>query len=199
MGLDDLGNIGDFVAGIGVVISLVYLAVQIRQNTRQLAQNTRAARLAADEATNREFNVIRDQVVRDPEVADLYLRGLRDFGSLEPRDRLRFGLLLQNFFFTFQATFDRYRELGGISGFGPDAIVRHPGAREWWNQAKPGFSRAFVQFIEERIALLTSGVESAAQQGAAAAAAQLSPIDPDSPLASAAVAPANSGGAVPRS
>jgi hypothetical protein len=42
-----LGNIGDFVAAIGVVISLVYLAAQIRQNTRQLAQNTGAARLGA--------------------------------------------------------------------------------------------------------------------------------------------------------
>jgi hypothetical protein len=167
--LEDLGNIGDLVAAIGVVISLVYLAVQIRQNTRQLAQNTGAARLAALEATNREFNVIRNEVVRDPEVADLYLRGLREFGSLEPRDRLRFGLLLQNFFFTFQATFDRSAELGGPFGASHlDAIVRHPGARDWWNQAKPGFSPAFVQFIEKRIARLASRVESAAQQGAAA-------------------------------
>lgn len=30
---DALGNIGDFIGGVGVVVSLVYLALQIRQNT----------------------------------------------------------------------------------------------------------------------------------------------------------------------
>ena len=88
MSPDDLGNIGEFVGSMGVVISLVYLAVQIRQNTRQLSQNTESARMVALEAANREFNGIRAQVVRYPEVADLYLRGLRDFESLDLRDRL---------------------------------------------------------------------------------------------------------------
>ena len=36
MTLQDLGNIGEFIGAIAVVISLVYLAAQIRQNTRAL-------------------------------------------------------------------------------------------------------------------------------------------------------------------
>lgn len=32
--VDALGNIGDFVGGIGVIVTLAYLAVQIRHNTR---------------------------------------------------------------------------------------------------------------------------------------------------------------------
>ena len=31
--LDELGNIGDFLGGLAVVVTLVYLALQIRQNT----------------------------------------------------------------------------------------------------------------------------------------------------------------------
>ena len=34
--MENLGNIGDFIGGVGVVITLVYLATQIRQNTRAL-------------------------------------------------------------------------------------------------------------------------------------------------------------------
>ena len=34
--IEHLGNIGDFVGGVGVVITLVYLATQVRQNTRAL-------------------------------------------------------------------------------------------------------------------------------------------------------------------
>ncbi len=46
MTLQDLGNIGEFVGALGVVASLIYLALQIRQNTRQLRNNARAIRLA---------------------------------------------------------------------------------------------------------------------------------------------------------
>ena len=36
MTLEDLGNIGEFVGAVAVVVSLLYLAVQIRQNSRLL-------------------------------------------------------------------------------------------------------------------------------------------------------------------
>ena len=38
--LQDLGNIGELISGIAVVISLIYLAVQIRQNTRTVRTST---------------------------------------------------------------------------------------------------------------------------------------------------------------
>ena len=34
--IENLGNIGDFVGGVGVFATLIYLATQIRQNTRSL-------------------------------------------------------------------------------------------------------------------------------------------------------------------
>jgi hypothetical protein len=49
MSLADLSAIGSFVSGVAVVISLVYLSLQIRQNTkhsRALIQQGRAARIA---------------------------------------------------------------------------------------------------------------------------------------------------------
>ena len=49
MTLADLSSIGSFVSGIAVVVSLVYLALQIRQNTKHsqaLIQQGRAARIA---------------------------------------------------------------------------------------------------------------------------------------------------------
>ena len=36
MTLEDLGNLGEFIAAVAVVVSLVYLALQIRQNTRSV-------------------------------------------------------------------------------------------------------------------------------------------------------------------
>lgn len=34
--IENLGNIGDFIGGVGVFATLIYLATQIRQNTRSL-------------------------------------------------------------------------------------------------------------------------------------------------------------------
>ncbi len=39
--LEALGNIGDFLGGIGVVVTLLYLAAQIRQNTRMMRGTAR--------------------------------------------------------------------------------------------------------------------------------------------------------------
>lgn len=36
MTLAELGALGKFVGGIAVILTLVYLAVQIRQNTKQM-------------------------------------------------------------------------------------------------------------------------------------------------------------------
>jgi hypothetical protein len=59
--LEDLGNLGDFLGGIGVIITLIYLATQIRQNTNQLRQNADLARLAALDATGQQGMAFRAQ------------------------------------------------------------------------------------------------------------------------------------------
>jgi hypothetical protein len=43
MTLLELGALGEFVGAIAVVVTLVYLAVQVRQNTRMLEENERLA------------------------------------------------------------------------------------------------------------------------------------------------------------
>ncbi len=43
MTVEDLGNIGEFIASIGVVISLIYLALQTRDNTKAIRAQTRSA------------------------------------------------------------------------------------------------------------------------------------------------------------
>ena len=46
-----LGNYGEFIGAVAVVVTLVYLAAQIRQNTKQLASSSLQA--LADRAENR--------------------------------------------------------------------------------------------------------------------------------------------------
>jgi len=47
LSLEDLGNLGDFLGAIGVIATLIYLSVQIKQGSVQTAMNTKAIRAAA--------------------------------------------------------------------------------------------------------------------------------------------------------
>ena len=69
--LEQLGNLGDFISGIAVVITLVYLAIQIRQNTRSTkTQSWQAAVASVSEWTLQGGN--------SPESSRILMEGSRD-------------------------------------------------------------------------------------------------------------------------
>ena len=42
--LEELGNLGDFIGGVAVLVTLIYLSIQIRQNTAQVKIGSEIAR-----------------------------------------------------------------------------------------------------------------------------------------------------------
>ncbi len=64
MTIQDLGSLGELIAAVATVATLVYLALQIRQNTRVL-------RHAAERATVEDANNWRSYLIQHPEVAEL--------------------------------------------------------------------------------------------------------------------------------
>jgi hypothetical protein len=81
--INTLAAWGEFIGGIAVVFSLLYLASQIRQNSRLLRTSTASASSAVQ-------NNATSLVVQDPEVARIYDAGLTDRSSLSNVDRRRF-------------------------------------------------------------------------------------------------------------
>ena len=49
MTLEDLANLGEFIGAFAVVVSLIYLAIQIRQNTAQIRESSQVSRLLLQE------------------------------------------------------------------------------------------------------------------------------------------------------
>jgi hypothetical protein len=78
-----LGNYGEFVGAIAVVATLLFLTLQIRQNTRS-ASITRAS-LAQQQLTS-----LHDRIMSNKELADLVARcRSSDLGDLSPGDQER--------------------------------------------------------------------------------------------------------------
>ena len=87
MNWEALGAIGEIVGGIAVVLTLGYLALQIRQNTRSI-------RTAASQEVVRSANEFSSLLVRDAELNGLYSKGITDHSSLSAEQLGQFSHLL---------------------------------------------------------------------------------------------------------
>ncbi len=163
MTLDDLGNLGEIVAAIGVVVSLIYLGRQIRQNTAHLSQNTQSVQLSALEATVESGNRVRELLIVNPELSELYTKGLEGYSQLDRTERLRFGMLLTNLFGALQASYTRNVELIPnpraleFMENNLDSILAHAGIREWWERRQADWQQEFREVVNEQLAHRSRG------------------------------------------
>ncbi len=155
MNWDAIGAIGEVLGALGVIISLVYLSVQIRQNTRQIGEHSRELRISAIDSIASSFSRFRDPLIRDPEIAALWVRGIENYRDLADVEQVRLGRLLQELFFAHQNTWSRYREGATTEAAWQDhrqaiaANLRHPGIRSWWAETRPIYADEFELVIEE--------------------------------------------------
>lgn len=84
MTLEDLGNIGEFVGAIGVVASLIYLALQTRQNTR-------AVRVASFHQISESVSALSLAVFQDADLVSLMERVRSEPETLSSEDTTRYG------------------------------------------------------------------------------------------------------------
>ncbi len=91
MNWEAIGAIGELLGAVAVVLTLAYLAVQVRQNSENLNQNTRAV-IAATEVAGGE-QVLQGQlpVAENAELAEILLAGSEDYHALDPVRRLQFS------------------------------------------------------------------------------------------------------------
>ena len=85
MTLSDLGSIGEFVSSLAVVVSLIYVAIQIRQNSRE-------TRLASQQ---RALEASRDMIARmaTKEASELFAKGHANPDTLTDAETIQLRLL----------------------------------------------------------------------------------------------------------
>ncbi len=96
MTLTDLAALGSFVSGAAVLISLIFIGFQLRQNTH-------AMRSAASQAHAANFQQILASIIESSEVARIWRMGLQDMGALNDDERVRFVILVSGNFRFFES------------------------------------------------------------------------------------------------
>jgi hypothetical protein len=149
--LEALGNIGDFLGGIGVVITLIYLATQIRQNTATVRANGAASH-------SEGLNNITLLLAQDSDARSVYFQGLSDYEGLSEDSQLQFDLIMQYFCQGLQRSLHLHRESAINEEAWEETVAAvsflavRPGFRRWWKKWGSIYPTHFNEFIEDSLA-----------------------------------------------
>jgi hypothetical protein len=149
MNWEAIGSVAELLGAMAVLFTFGYLAIQIKQNTKALDDNS-------TNETFRSFSGYR-HLLADPEIADLYVRGLDSYTSLTESEKIQFQSLLEEYFFACGVMNTKVeRGLGGFRGksYPFDKIFAKEGGRDWWCDSKEKFEAQFVAEVEQRFPVL---------------------------------------------
>jgi len=145
MTLVDLASIGSFVSGFAVLISLIYVAIQIRQTERN--QRT----LLQQGTSSRNIEAIKHW--GEPAVAAAYLKVLSGDTGLTAMDIYQLTIQLRMTLTSFQDSF-MLHNLSLIDEVQLEGMLRSikqmlgaPVMRALWNNSQQAYSAEFVEWI----------------------------------------------------
>jgi hypothetical protein len=146
MTLDDLGNIGEVVSAIAVVVSLLYLGIQIRQNTRSV-------RSASFQELLNHIAQVNLRVGENPEVAALYRAANEREFETGSNEELRYRAFVQTTLRHWAHAHIQYKE-GTITQdqwnmltTGLPHVASLPAFKAIWRQVQAGYEPEFRALV----------------------------------------------------
>ena len=144
-----VGAIGELLGAAAVVVSLLYLAGQMRNGMRQ-------ARLEADRSISTGISDISLALSANGELMDIYVRGSRDFESLDPNEQARYRTFLNSMFKLFEQMYFLHLEGSldpeiwkGSEGVITD-LISAPGVQLYARDRSTWYAESFVRYLVSR-------------------------------------------------
>ena len=150
MSLSEITSFAEITAALATIATLVYLAIQIRDNT--VVQKAEARR--AIQAISSEYSAL---IAQDKETAKLFTNGLMTFDALEESERMQFFFLLAMLVGLVDQTFADYQlkiideELFVTGSYSVSRMLRTPGGKQFWAVNSGSYTSAFRSYIESSV------------------------------------------------
>jgi hypothetical protein len=152
-----LGNYGEFIGAIAVVVTLVYLAAQIRENTKATQADSQYA------VGQMTLNLCL-AISNDGEFANIWRRGLKDLSTLDADELFRWNQHAYAVWDSYEINFLQWRR-GALSDgdwVKWQRVIKNyktqPGMQEYWQEAKNAFhpdSQEIVDKLEPELIGIT--------------------------------------------
>ena len=160
MNWEAFGAIAEMIGGIAVLVTLVYLALQVRQNSVLLEQNTKTARQSILRNQTDRYIANCHFIAGDSGICGIYQRAMKDPSSVTREEWWRFGTYMYGMFKDYEEMFLFASEDQDSAHRWADA-QRHivfylspAGGRKWWrSNAKELFAVTFIEFVDDLIGI----------------------------------------------
>lgn len=145
MDLDALANIGEFVGGVFVIVTLIYLAYQVRQNTKAL-------RIENYSRVLERMSALQSRIAAEPGLNRLFMVGAEDPARLTRAERTRFAWALYELFGAAEFMYHQSLEKAlpaPVWNRWQETIrwwLSYPGVRAWWDAKPAPLTRDFETF-----------------------------------------------------
>ena len=146
MTLSDIYQISQTVSSVAVVASLLFVGLQIRQNTK-------ATRAASHHAVSEALNRLNLLWAQDGEVTKIWLSGMGDREALSPQERWRFDSTVRAYLHVCETMYTQAGLGAGDPGIvaaeeeGIRTAFASKGVRDWWVANPYGFSADFRAYV----------------------------------------------------
>ena len=140
--------VAEITGAVGVIASLVYVGIQVRQNTRWLRSSV------IESAGFRSSELARNVAV-DPELSSLVRAAMSDAAALNDEERWRFRLYLHSAIRNYEISYSHHRD-GLLTSQHFDGLrenlrvwVGSPLFEAWWETSEPMFELGFAELVNE--------------------------------------------------
>ena len=148
MNWDAINAVSQFVSSIAVVLSVLYLGIQVHRSTR-------IARVAAQDAAASAVRDVTNTFMENAEMSRIWGTGLENLSTLSIEDQARFFHASHQFLKALETIHFHY--LNGLMDkqlwLGWQELLRHyitaPGIEQYWKRRSTLFSARFREYIDQ--------------------------------------------------
>ena len=148
MNWETVSAIAEILGSVGVIVSLMYLAIQIKHAGKESHANS-------IHLINAQTAQVTTAISASPESADIYYRGNENLTVLSPAEQFRYHALMVQMFTAGSSQFYLHRlglipdEMYVIGRAVLKNVMQRPGAIQWWEQNASSFDAGFQRHVNE--------------------------------------------------
>jgi hypothetical protein len=176
----NISNIAQALAAVATVLSLLFVGVQIRHNTRAL-------KATSHHAITDSFNALNALLAADQNTARIWRRGIAGLDSLNEDEAISFSYFALANMRIFETLYYQYKtgtmeeqlyqaELNTLKW-----AFAHPGLQAWWNANPISFSTEYRAFVDSLIREAKEPAGNLADAAANAASGEARPASKQQP------------------
>jgi len=150
MPLDQLANIAEISAAALLIVSLIYVGLQVRQNTA--ATQATAGQAYADAANN-----VVGLINSSSNLADILDRGANGLSNLKNDEIIQFAAFLTQSFTIYETFYFQWKagvldpRLWSIYSHAIASLMVQTGQRQWWETRHDWFDQEFQEYVNQVI------------------------------------------------